>query len=430
MRHGALLDPGHVAAHAVRAGRMFGERRRTCQPLSKQRRRVAAEARLIAFLRRRRLVRVVAGGALEGLRRGTRRDEALALPQTIRMRDDVDGAGDLEECVLVAQRLRRHVAEVGLPVAQHRDRGMYVALLAHVHAPLERQAGRVHDGAVVRAGMARRSARRDVQRARTVASLAADAGPHFRILPFQRWQGARIAGVAGEAPIGHQPVEAGVVDLVAWAEVPAVRSIPGERQLEEPAVLLGEIGAGHLAASHDVVHAPTELVQLLAIGRGQTLHLIELPPILHHRIGEPRRRVPDRGSERRLDARGRRPAVERLSHGVLAVGRCLTSMARHACRIANVRGGRRDVMKTGGRRFGNGSGERHGHIVPYGRRLRIRRAITRGQHRHYQQEQRRTPGWWPCGLPSSGHRWRLHAPTVAGVSHGRQGIAEALLTSS
>src|SRR3954471_22665571 len=108
-----------------------------------------------------------------------------------------------------------------------------------------------------------------------MTALAADAWPHLGELAFERRQRARVAGMAADAAVRHEPVEASVVHLVARAEIPARRPIPGEGKLEEPPVLLGEVGARHGAASHHVIDALAQLVQPSSIGARQAFHLIE-----------------------------------------------------------------------------------------------------------------------------------------------------------
>src|SRR5207249_11621939 len=140
---------------------------------------------------------------------------------------DVDAARDLEERHLIAEPLRRQIAERVPALAQHGDRRMHVALLADIESPLQRQARGVHDAVVVRwAGRdtppAPRPALGDVQRPGAVAALASDAGRQGGVFAFEERDGPRVAAVTGETAVGQHAVEAGVVDLVAGAEVPAV----------------------------------------------------------------------------------------------------------------------------------------------------------------------------------------------------------------
>src|SRR4051812_4911314 len=121
-------------------------------------------------------MRVVACRALEGGRGRLRGEEARTLTQTVRVRHNVDAAGPVEERVLVAQRLRRQIAELVLPLAQHRDRSVHVALLADVEAPREGEPSGVDDRPVVAAVTWRlRDSLLDVLGAGTMAALAPDA---------------------------------------------------------------------------------------------------------------------------------------------------------------------------------------------------------------------------------------------------------------
>ena len=80
---------------------------------------------------------VVARRALERLIRGTSRDEARALSQTIGVRDDVDVTRRFEKRSVIAQRLRWLVTKGVLPLAENLDRSVDVTLLANVQAPLD-----------------------------------------------------------------------------------------------------------------------------------------------------------------------------------------------------------------------------------------------------------------------------------------------------
>src|SRR6476619_4970635 len=93
---------------------------------------------------RGRLVRVVARRALERPRGAARREKAGALPQTVRMRHDVDAARLLEERPLIVERLRRQVAEFILPFPQHRDGRVHMTLLADVEASSEWESRGIH----------------------------------------------------------------------------------------------------------------------------------------------------------------------------------------------------------------------------------------------------------------------------------------------
>jgi hypothetical protein len=171
------------------------------------------------------------------------------------MGHDVDAARHLEERHVITERLRWHVAEGSLCFAEHRNGGVHVALLAHVQTTLEREARRVHDRVVMDAvALDCCPSLRDVKRAGTVATLAADTGTQLGVLPFEEGNGLGITGVTRNASIGHQPIESRIVDLVARAEVPAVVAIPGERKLEEPTVFFREVRAGNVSAAHHVVH--------------------------------------------------------------------------------------------------------------------------------------------------------------------------------
>src|SRR5687767_14185389 len=234
---------------------------------------------------------VVAGGTLERLRRVAGREKACTLSKPVRMGHDVDAARHLEKRVLIAERLRGEIAERVLSLAQHGDGRVHVALLADVQPSRQRQASRVHDRVVearVGGGGGPRvpPTFRGVKCTGPVTALAPDSRPQLSVLAFEKGKWARIARVTGNAPVGQHSIEPRVVELISRAEVPPMVAVPGEGQLEQAAIFLGEIGAADVPASHHVVDPPSQLVETLPVRPEDELDLIELVARLDDRVVE------------------------------------------------------------------------------------------------------------------------------------------------
>ena len=151
--------------------------------------------------------------------------------------------------------------------------------------------------------------------------------------------------MTGNATVGQRSIEARVVDLISGAEVPAVAAIPGEWELEQPAVLLGEVRACDFTAPRHVVDTSLELVEASPSRARQVLDLVEPAVALDDLVMKASGRMLDRGIERGLDAHVRRPAMKRAGHRVLAIRRGFRSVARRTRGVADIRGGAVDVAE-------------------------------------------------------------------------------------
>ena len=313
------------------AHRRFGQRGLQCGGRVTGR---AGGVEIIGTRQTERLVRIVAGGAIHGLRRGLRFDKTGALLHQVRVRNRVDLLPGICRVGYVERHMfgkrARGTIVVGSPtLPQHRRRGVQMALLAHVQAALERKMRRIHDGLVDVARRFRGSeAGLDVHGPRPVASFAPDPVRHRLVFAVHKRRRARIAVVASHAAIRNKPVETGIGHFVSGAQVPFfLLGIPGQGEFEVPPAFFHEIRPRRRAAAHDVLHFADEDVRLASVRPLPEFFEPETVALAVRTIGEAPVRVLHDHAVERLDHGGGAHGIERIRHAVLLESTVLLLMA-------------------------------------------------------------------------------------------------------